>query len=814
MYSFMAKIGRDHWVMVPLEVCPRELAYIREKFWLLGPGKKLNTLIPHKGTPIYKQLLRGNLLPPTNFDSNVRSQVLKEITCLRSSLSVREALSLLHFSERKVESSLWNQLFHKVSIRIKRETPWHKISLAKSITIRIPAPTPGHIEPLVVATRNFINNSSLPRGLKQFYTPRVVGASLKTNKVGELLCRSRFDFTPSSLNQILPNPCMCSLFPSICCPNPINHILIRSDDPKLSLLFDLRERRVLSQCLKNASAPTEAHFLSAIERSSNNVLNKLPGIPKSERGLFRRLIWDTGTHLFNSFSQSCNPIISPQIISSLKNKYESFEWGYRDKNTGAAFGYCKKFKAIVFHEHLLSSPRYQLVCSFNDPKHASNFVLSSIREKAIEYGLRKFLPSRWLNTQSPYSFFFFKQKSQEDLGLYKIRQLVSQAGHMLSDYASLMSRAFTVLIKKLASLDDNLEVFTMSETLDFFSNSQNSPDFPRNTPVGFGELDLVDMFLNINKFDILPSFDYMVNHLKKAPRQGNGRQALRLIKTIGVSLLDKSHDHLGSGPLELFRNVQLCDLRNFIEYEINGNNLFTAGGFVFAQLIGVPIGGKISAQIASMYLMIREIKFLRVDLHFQKVYLTRYRDNIYLIGPYLVVKSKMPLWIDILSEIYQIPVQFEQFGSSIDILEVTVSIDPSPTPSFLLNNNLPHPEKQTLSVRLRPKVLSPDCRSVSKFRRWPDKWSFNLPFVLRSLVPGMAIKASLWKMSLKDLDANVRLIGAEFGIKGYNINSWVAKFISVMNQQGFTVARKDLVQTWVDGHCRAPHLYPLLSDLV
>jgi hypothetical protein len=296
----------------------------------------------------------------------------------------------------------------------------------------------------------------------------------------------------------------------------------------------------------------------------------------------------------------------------------------------------------------------------------------------------------------------------------------------------------------------------------------------------------------------------MVSHLKKAPRQGNGRQAIRTISQIGVSKLDKSLDHIGSGPIDLFHNVSLSALRNFIEFEVKGNNLFTAGGFVFAQMVGVPIGGKISAQIASMFLMVKEIKFIKIDLHFQKVFLTRYRDNIYLIGPYLLVKSSMNNWIIFLTQIYKIPVQFEQFGSSIDILEVTISAQPNLTQTS---------KSQRLSVRLRPKVLSTDCRTISPFRRWPDSWSFNLPFVLKSLIPGTAIKATQWQLSLSDLDANVRLIGAEFGIKGYNIKSWIPKFIDVLSQHGFEVTRTNLVQTWIDGNSRAPALYPLLHNI-
>ena len=109
-------------------------------------------------------------------------------------------------------------------------------------------------------------------------------------------------------------------------------------------------------------------------------------------------------------------------------------------------------------------------------------------------------------------------------------------------------------------------------------------------------------------------------------------------------------------------------LRNYLMYELQGNIVFRAGSFVLARTHGIPMGGKISAQLATLDVMTREMIALHFSLFASWVLRTRYRDNIFFLGPHGSVSPNLHSWQEALSAVSPTLVTFSQAGSTVDLL--------------------------------------------------------------------------------------------------------------------------------------------------
>ena len=55
-------------------------------------------------------------------------------------------------------------------------------------------------------------------------------------------------------------------------------------------------------------------------------------------------------------------------------------------------------------------------------------------------------------------------------------------------------------------------------------------------------------------------------------------------------------------------NLSIDIITAFVKFELWSNADFTAGAYIRSQLIGLPMGGPISAQLAVLYLMWAEMR--------------------------------------------------------------------------------------------------------------------------------------------------------------------------------------------------------------
>ena len=171
--------------------------------------------------------------------------------------------------------------------------------------------------------------------------------------------------------------------------------------------------------------------------------------------------------------------------------------------------------------------------------------------------------------------------------------------------------------------------------------------------------------------------------------------------------------------MDVYHHIPVECLRDFVDFELRFNNLFCAAGYVLFQHRGVPMGGNLSSQLSSLFLMCKEMHNTHISLFRSAVFHTRYKDNIYVCGPPGTVFPFMLLWCDALSTLYAIPVQVEAYGSAMDVLESTICVT-----------------NKGLSMTVHCKTLEMSQRNSKPYRRWPDPWSLNSRSVMKSIAPG------------------------------------------------------------------------------
>ena len=153
-------------------------------------------------------------------------------------------------------------------------------------------------------------------------------------------------------------------------------------------------------------------------------------------------------------------------------------------------------------------------------------------------------------------------------------------------------------------------------------------------------------------------------------------------------------------------NAPLHLLLDYIDYELSRNGLVHVGAWIPIQVQGLPIGGPNSAELACIYMAVRESKNTAVVLFTPHILACRYRDNIYLFGQKSLLLQRLPEFQHTLASINGMPVQFEQMGSCIHVLEVSLCLHP----------------KNNIHLHLHSKVLSVANISRSNVQRWPDPW--------------------------------------------------------------------------------------------
>ena len=314
----------------------------------------------------------------------------------------------------------------------------------------------------------------------------------------------------------------------------------------------------------------------------------------------------------------------------------------------------------------------------------------------------------------------------------------------------------------------NFQICSMYDAKDLFVSALSAADKDCVPWAGL-ELHMVDMYSEIPKDCVLDSVLYCVSLLRE------NRKSRNSITWFAISTICKSLDRLGTGISRDFMNLSIERITSFVNFELSANADFTAGGYVLSQLIRLPMGGPISAQLAVLYLMSAEMRATRSALFVHIFIHRRYRDNFYIFGPESIL-SDLQLTMKVqLESTYAMPMTVEQFGTKVQVLEVIVDFD-----------------SQSRGLRLNSRTLDVHTGAVSGVIRWPDRWSTNTS-VWCSLVPGLCVKCAYWSWSHGDIYENVVLVVAELGYKDVPWRQWRTRVLNFCRENRILVGPSDLM---------------------
>ena len=184
--------------------------------------------------------------------------------------------------------------------------------------------------------------------------------------------------------------------------------------------------------------------------------------------------------------------------------------------------------------------------------------------------------------------------------------------------------------------------------------------------------------------------------------------------------------------------------------------MFFCGSKLFFQTTGVPIGGPLSAQLASLYCMACEHHQLKICLNttvFGK--LVRFRDNIILLLGSDFSTSEVGLY---LQSMYQLEFTVEQAGPTIQSLEFQITKQTTPA-GFLSKMKVEWKGAvQPINILHRPEMA---CK------RWVSPWSSNAKFICTTYLPAILRKINLYTLPTVNKRQAIEYIQESLSLESY-----------------------------------------------
>ena len=199
-------------------------------------------------------------------------------------------------------------------------------------------------------------------------------------------------------------------------------------------------------------------------------------------------------------------------------------------------------------------------------------------------------------------FSILKWKTDElTTAALRFRDIVSFKGHPLQSYSRVMSRCLQLLVNALIEQSEGFGFACMPGVRDQLVAACRLGAIPEHTHLV--EEDMADMFWEIPLEQVVLSLEWALANLAKK------RCSTSL--TFAVSNADEHLDHIGSAASNAFLNLTQDMVTRFLRFDTYDNVLFVAGPVILRQgLRGVPIGGFISAQLAEIWAIWREVTVL------------------------------------------------------------------------------------------------------------------------------------------------------------------------------------------------------------
>jgi hypothetical protein len=187
----------------------------------------------------------------------------------------------------------------------------------------------------------------------------------------------------------------------------------------------------------------------------------------------------------------------------------------------------------------------------------------------------------------------------------KWRDIVSFKFHILRSYARLISRSLQLVVNEVYRHFQTLGMPSMLGVRDMLAALGRT--LPVWCTVRPDEADMTDMFWHIPKSEVVPSLNSLFDLLEREKR---GSAEFFSLHKSG----EKTLDRLGTASSDDFRVLTRAELVDFVTWDLNCNTGLTLGPLLLRQGDrGVPIGGHLSAQLAELWALARELRLIFCD---------------------------------------------------------------------------------------------------------------------------------------------------------------------------------------------------------
>ena len=217
------------------------------------------------------------------------------------------------------------------------------------------------------------------------------------------------------------------------------------------------------------------------------------------------------------------------------------------------------------------------------------------------------------------------------------------------------------------------EIISMNELLGFVRGCAQRAKKPRKNQVWvLAEFDLLEMFPNTERPLVMQALQWLHDQVISKRAQ---KHPLRFF--IGRGTVRKE-DNCDRGDATNYHIFNFHDLLSYIRFDLTYNTVCKVLSSILMQQTGVPIGGSLSAQLASLVLMYRELTCsTSVKSELANLMWVRYMDNFITCilitirkGQTLqaAVQSRLARIQKLFAKVFHMKLTLEQWGVELDFL--------------------------------------------------------------------------------------------------------------------------------------------------
>ena len=349
--------------------------------------------------------------------------------------------------------------------------------------------------------------------------------------------------------------------------------------------------------------------------------------------------------------------VGMKMSRRVKREIENLEYG---KSEGVSYGEVEEvldeLVGLVVYELDKNNRTFGVMCerlyearmreSFSGEQYVeveeeSGVVRERLREGYLKLGIAKLAKpkEKWRMDRA--------KVIPKNKDLTRMRPIISSSGSMEGRGADWCSRGMTAIMSWIGKRWNTMDVRDRDGAVNEFRRLNLRKQWMktrRSGSVTFVELDMKNQYTSLRHEHLRRALEAVWEELK-----GAGIDGVWLSK----DKVDKWADKVTvTNNNTKFRKLELEVIREYIEYKLD-NCYFMMGDVVKKQIGGVPMGGKVSAQLAEAFCMWREHTNVRKWKGSVGVSTwMRYRDDIRVILPSRWLKSEIEIVVKKINDMY------------------------------------------------------------------------------------------------------------------------------------------------------------------